>query len=48
MNPDQLKALSKIILAGWRSLALADQSDADALLEVLKEVLEGLEEIEAK
>lgn len=42
------KTVSQIIRKTWKQLALADQTDADALMEVIKETLEGLESLEAQ
>lgn len=38
--------LSKIIRTGWKQLANADQSDADEMLAITKQVLEQLETLE--
>ena len=47
MSGTEAKNLNAIIRNTWKSLALADQTDADSLLEVLKEALESLEALEA-
>jgi hypothetical protein len=39
--------LTEAIRKSWKALALADQSDADSLLAIIKETLEELEAIEA-
>jgi hypothetical protein len=47
MSTTELKSLATIIRAGWKSLATEDQSDADTMVEVVKELLESLEKLEA-
>lgn len=46
MTETESRSLSGVIRQTWRELALADQSDADALLEIIKQTLEKLEELE--
>ena len=43
MNATQLKALSKVILNGWKDLANDSQDDADTVVELMKGLLEKLE-----
>ncbi len=47
MSEAESKVLANIIRGTWKDLALADQSDADQLLEILKTALENLEQLEA-
>lgn len=47
MSQTELKSLAKIIRNGWKELATNDQTDADQMLAVAKEILEALEELEA-
>ena len=47
MSTPDAKTLAAIIRTGWKELALADQTDADQLLEVIKTTLESLEALEA-
>lgn len=47
MSDTESKALAKIIRSTWKDLALADQTDADQLLEILKATLENLEQLES-
>ena len=47
MSAAELKTLATVIRTTWKQLALADQTEADQLLEILKETLTSLEEIEA-
>lgn len=46
MPEPRTKALATAIKNGWKKLALADQSDADELAKVIKELLEELEAID--
>ncbi len=39
--------ISNVIRNAWKALALADQTDADEVLAVLKAALASLEELEA-
>ena len=47
MSAVELKALAKLSKSGWKKLANADQSDADEVLVILREVLEEVDRIEA-
>ena len=47
MSVTEIATLATIIRTGWKELALADQTDADQLLEVIKTTLESLEALEA-
>ena len=47
MSAAELKTLATIIRKTWKDLALADQSDADALMAIIKEQTEALEMLEA-
>jgi hypothetical protein len=42
----QLDAVSKLARRTWRKLAKADQTDADAVREVLTTLLEGPDELD--
>lgn len=46
MSANELKTLAKIVKSGWKQLALADQTDADELVEILRDVLESIEKLE--
>lgn len=46
MSANELKTLAAVIRKTWKDLALADQSDADSLLEIIKETLGSLETLE--
>jgi hypothetical protein len=48
MSAKDLKALAALTRKSWKSLALADQSDADEMVGILKNLLEGLDAIEEK
>lgn len=45
MSTSQIQALNRIIKNGWKSLAVEDQSDADAMRDAAKEILEALEKV---
>lgn len=47
MSVTETKALATLIRNTWKQLALADQTDAEALAELLKETLGNLEDLEA-
>lgn len=47
MSTTETKALATIIRTAWKGLALADQDDADALMELITNTLASLEELEA-
>jgi len=47
MSTTEAKQLGATIRSTWKQLALADQADADELLEILKGLLESLETLEA-
>ena len=46
MSAAELKTLAKLSKSGWKKLANADQSDADEVLAILREILEGIDQIE--
>jgi len=46
MSANEVKHLAATIRGTWKQLALADQADADELLEILKGLLESLEALE--
>ncbi len=46
MSAAELKTLAKLSKSGWKKLANADQSDADEVIAILKEILEGIDQIE--
>lgn len=46
MTQPELKSLAIIIRNGWKELATNDQTDADQMLAVAKEILEALEAFE--
>jgi hypothetical protein len=46
MSVTELKTLASVIRKTWKDLALADQTDADSLLQIIKETLESLETLE--
>lgn len=47
MSATELKNLAAIIRNTWKQLALADQSDADEMIAIIKEQTEALEALEA-
>jgi hypothetical protein len=47
MPATETQTLAAVIRSTWKALALADQSDADELLPIIKATLESLEELEA-
>ncbi|MDB5340763.1 MAG: hypothetical protein JWN70_6382 [Planctomycetaceae bacterium] len=46
MSEAELKSLAKLSKSGWKKLANCDQSDADEVLAILREVLESIDKIE--
>ena len=46
MSISEQKTLAKLIKNGWKDLALADQTDADEMREIVRDLLESLEKIE--
>lgn len=46
MSTTETKALATIIRTAWKGLALADQDDAETLLELITTTLESLEALE--
>lgn len=46
MSQTELKTLAKLSRSGWKQLANADQEDPEELVKILREVLEGIDQIE--
>jgi hypothetical protein len=46
MAAKDLKALAALTRKSWKNLALADQSDAEEMVSILKNLLEKLDAIE--
>ncbi|MES2788119.1 MAG: hypothetical protein V4719_00760 [Planctomycetota bacterium] len=47
MSVTEAKTIAMIIRNTWKQLALADQTDADELIAIIKEQTEALEAMEA-
>ena len=46
MSQAELKTLARIAKSGWKQLANADQEDPEELAKILREVLEGIDQLE--
>lgn len=46
MSVEEIKTLRSLVKNGWKKLALADQTCAEEILEILKATLEGMDELE--
>lgn len=48
MSISEQKTLAKLIKNGWKELALSDQTDADEVVQIVRNLLESLEKLESE